>query len=112
MAKKYVPSGYQIIDLGSHDLSSAVTLSSFEGDTKVLHDLCVELLENYPNKVAKPFLIKIIETNTEQMIIGNPILDVDSGNDYVRLFLHFTNDKYIEIVCDYTEIILSYVVNE
>lgn len=64
MSKKYVPSGYQIIDLGSIDLSDLPTskTASDGEDFKILIDLAKQ------GKLAsKPILCKYIASNSDMV---------------------------------------------
>lgn len=70
MAKKYVPSGYQIIDLGSLDLSSNVTINKGENaDADVLISLVSE------GKLGKkPILLSLYDEDEDVQLSGFGII--------------------------------------
>ena len=71
MSKKYVPSGYQIIDLGSLDLSTSVTLSKETSEeTQILYDI----LKGEENK---PILLKLFEENSGALWNGVAVRNND-----------------------------------
>lgn len=58
MAKKYVPSGYQIINVGEMDLGSPITVSiNDKPEYKILYDLI------HSHELKKPILFNLYETN-------------------------------------------------
>ena len=75
MAKKYVPSGYQIIDLGSHDLSSAVTITK---GTNADADVLIDLYER-EKLIDKPILLKVHDSNGSYSCSGFMTYSGDTG---------------------------------
>lgn len=61
--EKYIPNGYQIINLGDIDLTTTVTLN--DDNSKML----IELLKS-KRLHSKPFLIHLHETNDDLDITG------------------------------------------
>lgn len=102
MAKKYIPSGYQIINLGELDLSSSVTLT--DGDAKILVDLF-----NEGELFKKPILLSIYDTNDSVQYMGFAIqrsesLTIPCFND------DGTECDYIYIAIDSEKITVSLIV--
>lgn len=60
MSKKYVPSGYQIINIDVSDKTSGTAFTPETEDEKLLFELL-------SGNVKKPILLKIITTNVEFM---------------------------------------------
>ena len=70
MAKKYSPNGYQIIDLGEHDLSSTILLTEGENADA---DVLIELRRT--NRLwNKPILLKIYDTDGQISYVGVPVI--------------------------------------
>ena len=82
MSKKYVPSGYQIIDLGSMDLISDVTLN--KGTSEDVYILISLLYED--RLLNKPILLKLRDTDGDIKACGFCSATLDS--DGYLLSLH------------------------
>ena len=88
MAKKYQPSGYQIIDLGTHDLSNAVTITASDNKDVLL------LIENLQKESPKPILFTIKNSDDGNSIIsGFP-------HQYGHVYSLTTNSGTLEISVD------------
>ena len=66
MAKKYVPSGYQIININASDKTSGTPFDVETDDEKVLFDLLSK-------EITKPILLYCVDTE-EQEWIGIPVI--------------------------------------
>lgn len=91
MAKKYVPSGYQIIDLGAHDLSSPVTINKGENADA---DVLIELKDN-GKLYSKPVLLHIADTDSGLDVMGFCVVNNDL--DGLILWVTQTSDIIVEI---------------
>lgn len=94
MAKKYSPSGYQIIDLGRHDLSSTITINKGENaDADVLIDLYTR------GKISdKPILIRIVSGNSEMSGFCT------RAGDFLNLWVSSSESLRVELGIDELEI--------
>ena len=108
MGKKYNPSGYQIIDLGEHDLSSTVQITSFDNpELQSLHDYIDNLLKNgqfettlgKEIKYLKPLFISIFDIDAEIGISGLCVLSscVQTSDNILLSVLSANNQKIISL---------------
>ena len=71
MTKKYVPSGYQIINLNVELSGGSKTLTANDGDdAKILLDLLKDLTTN--NILRKPILLKIYDVESDSSLCVFP----------------------------------------
>ena len=85
MAKKYVPSGYQIINITSTDVDDDGYLILESKDAKILYEL---LDNNNPKIVTKPILL-----NYEDILIGFAII---SGSKLSLCQATYLNDGTLD----------------
>ena len=78
MAKKYIPSGYIIVDLGELDLSSPVTIT----DEEVIKSL----IENARKEHSKPILLTFTDTDAEVRYSGFLVEFADIGMSTERTY--------------------------
>lgn len=107
MGKKYVPSGYQIINIGNIDLSSPLTFTKGDGSNKDIQ-LLIDIVEEITNKeeiLKKPILFSCYDENRDsyysgfltQSSIGKLSL-FGNNNFYIQISHTGTNEIIIEEV--------------
>ncbi len=106
MAKKYVPSGYQIINLGDVNTSSSVTITNFVGDYKILHDLFVKSMESFPF-ITKPILLYLYDSTNIFQIIDIVNLTIDYGSEYAYLYCRLFDSIRLKITIEETKITIE-----
>lgn len=97
MAKKYIPSGYQIINLHAIDDGDGGAILEKTEDYETL----VEIFKS--RKITKPFLLKLVDDVNSVNVVGFPTCAAN-----VELFLHVgAAEIYISLSGDDLDYTLS-----
>ena len=96
MAKKYVPSGYQILDLGTLTGNETVPVSE---DSKLLFTLCDKWLKG--GEIKKPLLISYFDSDESIRRLVTPVIRVDGSNGELRIILDVYVDPDNSVIKDF-----------
>ena len=91
MAKKYTPSGYQIINLEVVDNSGFTITPDDNEDSKILFDMMALFLDK--GILKKPILLHLTETTNGNSICG--IAQVFASSEYMCELQCGTGDNYV-----------------